>query len=98
MQLNFLTKFRIGSADSDCAGTPYILPHHPKRIVMFLSFFWGGGGGVKHRFWVGVYGDVEYGCMARQPAEEVAEEEVEEKAGNEMELIYHESVTLAMTV
>jgi len=58
----------------------------------------GGGGGVKLRFWVGVYGDVEYGCMARQPAEEVAEEEVEEKAGNEMELIYHESVTLAVTV
>jgi len=53
---------------------------------------------VKHRFWVGVYGDVEYGCMARQPAEEVVEEEVEEKAGNEMELIYHESVTLAVTV
>jgi hypothetical protein len=52
-----------------------------------------GGGGAKHRFWVGVYGDVEYGCMARQPAEEV-----EAKAGNEMELIYHESVTLAVTV
>ena len=48
---------------------------------------------------VGVYGDVEYGCKARQPAEEVVEEEeVEEKAGNEMELIYHKSVTLVLTV
>ena len=40
-----------------------------------FEFFGGagnGGGGVKHRFWVGVYGDVEYGCMARQPAEEGA--------------------------
>ena len=36
-QVNFLTKFRIGSADSNCAGIPYTLPHHPKRIVMFLS-------------------------------------------------------------
>ena len=36
---------------------------------------------MKHRFWVGVYGDVEYGCMARQPAEEVVEEELEEKGG-----------------
>lgn len=53
---------------------------------------------MKNRFWVGVYGDVEYGCMARQPAEEVAEEGAEEKAGNEMELIYHESVTSAVTV
>jgi hypothetical protein len=42
-----------------------------------------------------VYGDVEYGCKARQPAKEV---EVEEKAGNEMELIYHKSVTLVLTV
>jgi hypothetical protein len=25
---------------------------------------------MKHRFWVGVYGVVEYGCKARQPAEE----------------------------
>jgi hypothetical protein len=50
--------------------------------------------GLKHRFWVGVYGDVEYGCKARQPAEE----EEEEEAGNEMELIYHKSVTLFLTV
>jgi hypothetical protein len=30
--------------------------------------------------------------------EEVAQEEEEEKAGNEMELIYHKSATLVVTV
>jgi hypothetical protein len=40
-----------------------------------------------------VYGDVEYGCKARQPAVEE-----EEKTGNEMELIYHKFVTLVVTV